>query len=162
MNRISASIIAWLKARPKLMALPPVSWAVAHWEIVTYAFFGGLTTMVDWTVRFLLFAVVPESALINLLVGVAAWVAAVLFAFVTNKLFVFESKTRHPVRVLIEFSAFAGGRVLSLGIQELLMYLTATVIGWDRRIMIVPIAVLVVVINFLLTKLVFHKKTDGE
>ncbi len=162
MNPISASIIKWLEAHPKLMAFRPVSWAVAHWEIVTYAFFGGLTTVVDWTVRFLLYAVLPNTPLFTFLIGVVAWIAAVLFAFVTNKLFVFESKTREPLRVLIELGVFAGGRVLSLGIQELLMYLTTGVIKWDRRIMIIPIAVLVVVINYFLTKFVFRKKTDGE
>jgi putative flippase GtrA len=138
----------------------PIEWIKAHRELVTYVIFGGLTTVVDWTVRFLLFAVVPDTPAFTLLVGIIAWVAAVLFAFATNKLFVFESKTRAPLRVLSELGIFAGGRVLSLGVQELLMYLTAGVIGWDRRIMIIPIAVLVVVINYFLTKFVFRKKTD--
>ncbi len=140
----------------------PIDWIKAHRELVTYVIFGGLTTVVDWTVRFVLFSFVPDTPIFTFMVGVIAWIAAVLFAFVTNKLFVFESKTRRLGRVMAELGVFAGGRILSLGIQELLMYLTAGVIGWDRRIMIIPIAVLVVIINYFLTKFVFRKKTDGE
>ncbi len=137
-----------------------VDWIKSHRELVTYVIFGGLTTVVDWTVRFLLDAVFPETALFTFLMGAIAWTAAVLFAFVTNKIFVFESKTKQPLRVLGELGAFAGGRVLSFCVQELLMFLTATVIGWDRSIMIIPVSVLVVIINYFLTKFVFRKKTD--
>ncbi|MBQ4064637.1 MAG: GtrA family protein [Clostridia bacterium] len=156
------SPLHWLESHPKLKNIRLVRWITSHWELVTYAFFGGLTTVVDWTVRFILYGLLPDLPEFTLLIGVIAWIAAVLFAFVTNKLFVFGSKTRQPLRVLAELGIFAGGRVASLCIQELLMYLTAGVIGWDRRIMIIPIAVLVVVINYFLTKFVFRKKTDGK
>ena len=138
----------------------PIEWVKSHRELVTYVIFGGLTTVVDWTVRYLLYAVMPDTPAFTFLIGVLAWIAAVLFAFITNKLFVFGSKTKKLGRVLAELGVFAGGRVLSLGVQEFLMFLTAGVIGWDRRIMIIPIAVLVVVINYFLTKFVFRKKTD--
>ena len=93
-------------------------------------------------------------------VNVIAWTAAVLFAFVTNKIWVFRSRTKAASRVVGELIAFAGGRVLSLGVQELLFVLAVDILDWNRTLVKIPVAVLVVIINYFLTKFVFRKKQD--
>lgn len=126
-----------------------------NWEILIYIFFGGLTTLVDWTVRFFLNKI-PLNYHISDIIG---WIAAVLFAFVTNRAFVFESKRSGFIPIVAELIGFAGGRVLSLGIQELLMHIAVSIIGWDETVVMIPVSVVVVVINYFLSKLLFNKKS---
>ncbi|MBE6637659.1 MAG: GtrA family protein [Ruminococcaceae bacterium] len=138
----------------KTFVFVAIDWCREHREIVTYIFFGGLTTVVDWAVSFGLYTTSMNTHLIH----VIAWVAAVLFAFVTNKIWVFRSKRSGFTAVFSELFAFAGGRVLSLGVQELLFVVTEEWLLWPRAIVKIPISVVVVIINYILGKLVFHKK----
>ena len=144
--------------RLKTLCFRLMEWARAHRELVTYVIFGGLTTVVDWGISFVLYQTNMNTHVVN----VIAWTAAVLFAFITNKLFVFRSQTKNVSRVMGELIAFAGGRVLSLGVQELLFVLTVDIFDWNRSLVKIPVAVLVVIINYFLTKIVFRKKRDSE
>ena len=138
----------------KTLVYVGIDWCREHREIVSYIFFGGLTTVVDWAVSFGLYTTSMNTHLIH----VIAWVAAVLFAFVTNKIWVFRSKRSGFTAVFSELFAFAGGRVLSLGVQELLFVITEEWLLWPRAVVKIPISVVVVIINYILGKLVFHKK----
>ena len=140
----------------KTLCFRALEWAKEHWELVTYVIFGGLTTVVDWGISFVLYQTDMNTHVVN----VIAWTAAVLFAFVTNKIWVFRSRTKGASRVMGELIAFAGGRVLSLGVQELLFVLSVDILDWNRTLVKIPVAVLVVVINSFLTKFVFRKKQD--
>ena len=133
-----------------------LEWTKEHHELVTYVIFGGLTTVVDWGISFVLYQTDMNTHVVN----VIAWTAAVLFAFVTNKIWVFRSRTKAASRVVGELIAFAGGRVLSLGVQELLFVLAVDILDWNRTLVKIPVAVLVVIINYFLTKFVFRKKQD--
>ena len=93
--------------------------------VILYIIFGGLTTMVDWTVSFLLYylwgdAIEATPWLIHG-ANTIAWSAAVTFAYVTNRIWVFESKRRGFRPIVGEIAAFAGGRVATLLLQEVLM-----------------------------------------
>lgn len=88
---------------------------------ITYAFFGALTTGVNWLVHFRLFYVNEFSATLS---SAIAWCVAVLFAFFTNKPFVFESKDWTPKVALREFLQFVACRFLS-GLLEGLLLLVA-------------------------------------
>jgi len=140
----------------KTLCFRALEWAKEHHELVTYVIFGGLTTVVDWGISFVLYQTDMNTHVVN----VIAWTAAVLFAFVTNKIWVFRSQTKAASRVLGELITFAGGRVLSLGGQELLFVLTVDILDWNRSLVKIPVAVLVVIINYFLTKFVFRKKQD--
>ncbi len=140
----------------KTLFFRSLDWAAEHRELVTYVIFGGLTTVVDWGISFLLYLTKMNTHVVN----VIAWTVAVLFAFVTNKRYVFQSRTRETGRVAAELIGFAGGRVLSLGVQEALFVLLVDVMTWDRRVVKVPVAVLVVIINYFLTRVVFRRKRD--
>ena len=124
-------------------------------ELALYVIFGGLTTLVDWSISFVLYA-------INVNVHVAdviAWCAAVLFAFVTNRAFVFQSDRRGLGNVVRELTAFASGRILTLVMQEIIVFAFVDCLAWNKYAIKIAAAVLVVIANFFLSKFwVFRKK----
>ena len=135
-------------------------------SIILYVLFGGLTTVVDWTVSFLLYHFWGEAieATPILLHGanVIAWVAAVAFAYVTNRIWVFESKRRGFLPLLGEITAFAGGRVLTLLLQEVIMAVFCTWLGLNLYLFKIVAAVLVVILNYFISKLLVFRKTRRE
>ena len=132
-------------------------------SIILYIIFGGLTTIVDWSVSFTLYylwgdAIEATPWLIHG-ANVIAWVAAVAFAYVTNRIWVFESKRRGVLSIIGEIVAFAGGRVLTLLLQEAIMAIFFTWLGFNEYIVKIAAAVLVVILNYFISKLlVFRKK----
>ncbi len=126
-----------------------------HRQIILYLIFGVLTTAVDWLISFALYA-----AGINVHVAdVIAWICAVLFAFVTNRKLVFESTERTPRAIARELAVFSGGRVTTLLLQELIVLVFYDLLSWNPYFVKIIAAVLVVVLNYLISKLlVFRKK----
>ena len=136
-----------------------------HKSVILYIFFGGMTTVVDCSVSFLLYylwgdAIEATPWLIHG-ANVIAWVAAVAFAYVTNRIWVFESKRKGFLPIVGEIGAFAGGRVLTLLLQEALMAIFFTWLGINEYVVKIVAAVLVVILNYFISKLlVFRKKKD--
>ncbi|MBY0584904.1 GtrA family protein [Murdochiella sp. Marseille-P8839] len=89
-------------------------------EPITYLFFGVLTTLVNYAVYFL----TTRAFHMHYLVATGiSWVVAVLFAFVTNRRFVFDSKAQGKSEVGGELLRFVGGRVLSLLLEAAIMFI---------------------------------------
>ena len=137
-----------------------------HRSVILYIIFGGLTTVVDWSVSFLLYYFWGEAidATPILLHGanVIAWVAAVAFAYVTNRIWVFESKRRGFLPIFKEIAAFAGGRVATLLLQEAIMGVFCTWLGFSEYLFKVIAAVLVVILNYFISKLLVFRKSKRE
>ncbi len=135
-------------------------------SIILYIIFGGMTTVVDWSISFLLYYLWGDAieATPILLHGanVIAWVAAVAFAYVTNRIWVFESKRHGFVPIICEIAAFAGGRVLTLLLQEAIMGVFCTWLGLNEYIFKIIAAVLVVILNYFISKLLVFRKTRRE
>lgn len=136
-------------------------------SVILYIIFGGLTTVIDWGVSFLLYYLWGDAidATPILLHGanVVAWVAAVAFAYVTNRIWVFESRRRGFLPILGELAAFAGGRVTTLVLQEILMAVFCTWLGFNEYVMKLIAAVFVVILNYFISKLfVFRKKKTTD
>ena len=134
-------------------------------EQLLYLIFGGLTTAVDWSVSFVLYyvwgAAIEETVFLIHAANLIAWAAAVLFAYVTNRIWVFESHTKGFFRVLGEIFSFAGGRVLTFLMQEGLMAVFVTWLGLNKYLMRVIAAILVIIANYFISKLiVFRKKKE--
>jgi len=126
-----------------------------HRQIILYLFFGGLTTVVNWGVHFPLYNFAGMQVW---LCTVIAWAASVLFAFFTNKPFVFKSSDWSAHVMIPEFLKFVGCRVGS-GLMELgLMVLTVEFLHWNGNIMKIAVSVLVVVANYIGSKLLFKNK----
>ena len=131
-------------------------------SVILYIIFGGLTTVVDWSVSFSLYylwgdAIEAAPWLIHG-ANVIAWAAAVAFAYVTNRIWVFESKRRGFAPIVGEIVAFAGGRVLTLLLQEVLMAVFFTWLGFNEYLVKIVAAVLVVILNYFISKLLVFRK----
>lgn len=135
-------------------------------SVILYVIFGGLTTVVDWSISFLLYylwgeAIVATPILLHV-ADVIAWVAAVAFAYVTNRIWVFESKRHGFLPILGEITAFAGGRVVTLLLQEAIMAIFCTWLGLNLYLFKIIAAVVVVILNYFISKLLVFRKTRRE
>ena len=140
------------------MKIPAAVKRFLNRETVSYLVFGVLTTLVNYAVYFLLRHLSIDYRIAN----VIAWIFAVLFAFVTNKLFVFESRDLSAGTVLREAGAFAAARVFSLLIEEGFLLLTVGALGADDTPMKLIAAVFVVLLNYVFSKRFIFKKGNEE
>ena len=134
-------------------------------EVLLYLIFGGLTTVVDWGLSFLLYYFWGDAIEANAILvhgaNVIAWAAAVLFAFVTNRIWVFESNKKGFLPILGELGSFAGGRVMTLLLQEAIFVIFFDIMGISEFIVKLIAAVLVIILNYFISKLfVFRKKKN--
>lgn len=131
-----------------------VSWYNKYKEILLYLFFGGCTTLIN-IISFSLFRFFNiELYLSNAL----AWILSVLFAFITNKYYVFNSKNKDLKKSLNELLSFFGFRLLSLIFDMGLMYLMIDVFGVSELFSKIISNIFVIIINFLFSKLFIFKK----
>lgn len=135
-------------------------------EVLLYLIFGGLTTAVDWGISFLLYHFLGEAIDQNrLLIHAAdavAWVCAVLFAFFTNRVWVFRSERKGFLPVLGELVPFAGGRVVTFLLQEGIIALFYGVLAINKYAVRVGAAILVIVLNYFISKLLVFRKSRAE
>ncbi len=140
-------------------------------SVIMYLIFGVATTLVNWIVYVpctKLFGSNPSEFELTVC-NAAAWVAAVAFAYITNKLFVFESKCTERRFLLQEAAKFVGSRVFS-GIFEIFLPgilmtvgLSQTIFGVEGALAKAITSVVVIVMNYVLSKLiVFRKKKEDE
>ena len=127
-----------------------------HKELLLYVLFGGLTTLVNLVVFFVFTAwIVIDVLAANAL----AWVAAVLFAYLTNRVWVFASCTKGSGAIVREMVGFFGGRVGTLLFEEAAIWLFIKQLGLSAMLIKLCAQVAVVVLNYLISKLlVFRKK----
>ena len=121
--------------------------------VVMYLVFGVLTTLVDWVV----YRALRLSGLGYMFSNVAAWVAAVIFAFATNKFMVFNSKSVDRLVIIKEFISFVGARVFSLLLQLAGIELMIGYANINEYIAKAVMTVVVVVCNYVFSKLFIFK-----
>lgn len=133
-----------------------------HKEKLLYLIFGGLTTVVDWAISFALYYVwsvqIESNPVLVHGVDILAWVAAVTFAYVTNRIWVFKSDKNGFFPILGEIFSFAGGRVFTLLMQEAIMAVFVTWLGWNVYVFRVIAAILVIIANYIISKLLVFRK----
>ncbi len=128
-------------------------------EIISYLIVGGLTTLVSWSAMFLVSWLafgnpLHPTALQNIILSVVNWTAGVIFAYFTNRRFVFKS--HEPM--LKEIPKFVLSRISTL-ILELVMRQVMGRMGINVYVTTIVVAVLVVIANYIFSKLlVFNKK----
>lgn len=135
-------------------------------ELIVYVFFGVLTTVVNWVIYTLLTTVLgmtsyPEGSASYVLIGNAAnavaWIVSVLFAFFTNKRYVFKSEKTRENGAWKEFGLFVSARVLSYLLFDLGLY-TLCLFFLPHQVDKILMNVLVVIFNYLASKLVVFRK----
>lgn len=129
-----------------------------HREAISYLFFGVVTTVVN----FVLYYALLWLGMHYLWAQAISWVGAVLVAYVTNKIWVFESDTRGFLPVLREFCSFVLSRLFSFGIETLLLWLMVDVASVSETIAKIPVAVLTVILNYITGKLLVFRKKPGN
>lgn len=139
-------------------------------EVFMYLVFGVLTTVVSWASYALFIKILGGISNSDVRISVAnvlSWIAAVLFAFITNKLWVFDSKSWKPSVVIKELGMFVVAR-LATGCIEWFGVPLLVKIGVDQELfgtegMVAKIiaSVLVVIINYFFSKLLIFKKKES-
>jgi len=125
-------------------------------ETITYLIFGILTTGINIGI----FRLCTTIHIVIWISDVIAWVIALIFAFITNKIFVFESTNMQPTLVFKEAVSFVAARSVS-GLCDLgFMLFAVYIIHMDSFIAKLITNVFVVVINYLFSKLIIFKKVD--
>lgn len=150
-------------------------------EFISYVLFGVLTTVLNFAVYIgfhelflaigwegILHSILPDNEFIRQLfegedpcyldANSIAWVAGVIFAFITNKLWVFESKSWKPSIATKEFIGFTGARIISYVIETLMMFVLVTLMHSNAVIAKLIIGVVVIILNYIFSKLFIFKK----
>lgn len=117
-------------------------------ELVLYVIFGTLTFFVNVITYFLFEEVMGINYLVS---NVLAWFFSVLFAYVTNRIWVFESSSPD---ILKEMALFFGGRIFSGAVDTGLMYLFIDILMIGDLISKIVVQVIVVVLNYVFSKLI--------
>ena len=126
-----------------------------HWDILTYLFFGVLTTVVNYLVYLPAYNLLGMAAAAS---NAIAWTVAVAFAYLTNKPFVFRSHDWSIKTVIPELTKFVGCRVASGAAETLILLVTVDILGWNGNIWKIATSVMVVVLNYFGSKfLVFRR-----
>lgn len=154
-------------------------------ELILYVVFGVLTTLVNFVVYFPIYYALGSGWEVRLfglvaiksyaLASVISWLAAVAFAYVTNKLLVFGSKSWEKKLVVREVLSFYGARLFSLGVELLGLYLMNDLMGFGRfnwtavgheingeDVSKLLMQFEVIVLNYVFSKLWIFAKTKGE
>lgn len=129
-------------------------------KLILYILFGGMTTILNWIV----YAIGVKLQFGITISNILAWSIAVFFAFITNKLFVFESKILKLRVIFNEFIKFVGARILTgvieIGGLPLLYYLgmNQQLFGIDGFIAKIMISIIVMVLNYVFSQVLVFKK----
>lgn len=126
-----------------------------YWGIISYLFFGVLTTAVNYVVYLPCYNWLGLSAAVS---NAIAWVVAVAFAYLTNKPFVFKSHDWSMKTVLPELTKFLACRVGSGALETVFLLVTVDYLGWEGNMMKLITSVLVVILNYVGSKLLVFKK----
>lgn len=126
-------------------------------EVISYLIFGGLTTAVNISVFFLCDTILGMNYLVA---NVIAIVASILFAFFTNKKYVFKTQTATFKESLSEFIRFCAFRLLSAVFDMLSMWLMVDGLGADTTIAKIVTQIIVVILNYAFSKwFIFKQQT---
>ena len=129
-------------------------------EIINYLIFGGLSTIVNF-VSYLITAKV--FGIDEVISSGISWFCAVLFAYITNKLFVFESKTENIKAVLIEMGSFFLARIVSGILCDVGTFaLMVKVFNINDVFAKIVTQIMVVIVNYIFSKLIIFKKKEQE
>ena len=126
-----------------------------HRGLILYVLVGALTTLVNMAAYWLCFNMLGIP---NVSATVTAWILAVSFAFITNKVWVFESRSFDGKTLWREIPAFFGARLLTGLLDVGIMYAAVDMLGWNALVWKLISNVIVIVLNYVASKLVIFKK----
>ncbi len=158
--------VDWVRAKFFVLAEKLILWGwklyLSRKELFDYLIVGGLTTVVSW-VAYLAFAYgafrfIADDVQRGLISNAASWVLAVIFAYITNRTFVFHSTKTAPKEIAVEFTEFVGARLFSFFVEELMLFAFLQILHMNDVIAKLIISVVVIVLNYIFSKLWIFKK----
>ena len=133
---------------------------IKYKEIINYLIFGVLTTIVSLATKYLLlFTILDAKNGFELQIAVTvSWIVACTFAYITNRIWVFESKSKEIFKEAIKFYM---SRVVTLGLEMLIMFIFVTLLGLNSNVWVVVwtivAQVIIIIGNYVLSKLIVFK-----
>lgn len=123
-------------------------------EIINYLIVGVMTTLVSIGT----YAICTKCLNINYMIAnIISWIISVLFAYITNRIFVFKSESK---KIILEIYQFFKYRIFSFIIEIFLMYVFVELINIDDMISKIIVQIIVIILNYVFSKLfVFKKKS---
>lgn len=130
---------------------------VSYKEVINYLIFGVLTTFVSLVIYYALTLTMldPNNGYELQIANILSWIISVLFAYVTNRKYVFESKNSN---VLKELSCFFGARVITLIMDMFIMFVGVTLLKSNDKIFKLISQLIVIISNYLFSKMFVFKK----
>ena len=123
-------------------------------EIIKYLIFGILTTLVN----ILCFYILDKINIDIYINNTISWIVSVIFAFITNKLYVFESKSLDIKTIFKEGTSFLGARIFSYFVDMGTIYLLFDGLRINKLISKIVSNIIVIIINYIFSKFIFKKK----
>ena len=126
-------------------------------EVLMYLFFGGIAFFLNLA----LFALFHEMMQIDeLIANVLSWILCVLFQFFTNRTWVFDGHVDGAKAFAVQMGSFFGGRIFTLVVEEVIIAIFITWLGFNSMIVKLVAQIIVIVLNYIVSKLfVFKEKT---
>ena len=126
-------------------------------EIIKYTIFGILTTIVNLLTYYLLVLTIlnPNIPIQLQIANIIAWIISVTFAYITNKIYVFNNKNKNIIKEIIKFYS---SRLITLFLDMFLMFILVTKLSFNDKIMKIIIAILIIILNYILSKIIVFKQ----
>lgn len=125
-------------------------------EIINYLIFGVLTTLVSLITYYILTVTIidPQKAFELQIANIISWISCVIFAYVTNRKYVFKSKSKEIGK---EFFKFVSSRIVTLLLDVLIMFIGVTVLHYNDKIIKILSQIIIIVANYILSKIIVFK-----
>ncbi len=126
-------------------------------EIISYLFIGVLTTIVSLASYYILTTLFlsPDNAISLQIANIISWIISVLFAYITNRKYVFLSNDKN---ILKEFGKFTLSRVTTLLIDMALMFIFVSILHFNDKLIKIIVQVVIIVLNYIFSKLLVFRK----
>lgn len=126
-----------------------------HKDILLYIIFGVLTTVINIITYFLTYNILSIP---NIPSTIIAWVVSVIFAFLTNKKYVFESTDWNKNTLIKEGWKFTSCRIGTGVLELIIMYVFVDLLKYNGLVFKVLTNVIVIILNYIASKLIIFKK----
>lgn len=125
-------------------------------EIINYLIFGILTTIVSLLTYYLLVFTIlnPNNTFELQIANIISWIAAVTFAYITNRKYVFNSKEK---KITKEITKFYSSRLTTLFLDMIIMFIFVTLLKYNDKIIKIFVQIIVTITNYILSKLIVFK-----
>lgn len=124
-------------------------------ETIRYIIIGGCTTFVDYAIYYLMDTILHLNVTVS---NITSTALAILFAYVTNKLFVFVSRTATTQELIAEFVKFIGSRLATMLLEVGGVFLFVNILGQDSNLGKAETIVIVIIVNYFLSKFIVFRK----